>query len=181
MPLPGDSFFHVLRRLGVGSALLFCACGGLTSSEGFKPDYRDQELQGKINGRTWTYVAGNVRRNFFDSAAYDFALTDSVDGDTCSLFLGDSGTVLFTVYRPSLDTGTYSLHFKLNSDWKDNQTVTFFYVDGQGVSQNKIATQGAFHLAEVDSTSGLRVQGKMDVKFDGSNYANGNFTVKYCR
>jgi hypothetical protein len=89
--------------------------------------------------------------------------------------------VLFTVYRPNLDTGTYSLHFKLNSDWKDNQTVTFFYVDGQGVSQNKIATQGAFHLAEVDSTSGLWVQGKMDVKFDGSNYANGNFTVKYCR
>jgi len=43
-----------------------------------------------------------------------------------------------------------------------------------------IATEGAIRITEVDTLVNMQVKGMMDVKFDGANRANGNFTVKYC-
>lgn len=54
------------------------------------------------------------------------------------------------------------------------QTVTLVLYP----STNYICTEGALEIQSID-TSGMTVTGRIDARFDGDNYVNGNFVAAY--
>ena len=73
------------------------------------------------------------------------------------------------------EVGIYKLKLNLNCfTCADNFTVTLFEKDG---SMNFIATDGAVEILTISDT---QVSGRIDARYDGNTFVNGNFTVSIC-
>lgn len=130
----------------------------------------DQNLQGKIGGNAWTFVAGNAEDSYFTEGNLSIDLYPS-ELDTPCGFIWDVDYVMFEIPK---EVGIYELYFDLSSF--DGYTVTLFETEG---TMNNIATEGAVEIISIDETSGT-ITGRMDVRADGDNQVNGNFTITYC-
>jgi len=132
--------------------------------------FKNQDLQGEIEGDNWTYADGYVETTTLEgveSLSVNLMLTQA-DG-ACETFSVEGDQVFFTVPN---EVGVYKLKFDLSTF--SGQTVTLF--DTETVL-NTIATEGAIEILTITDTE---VTGRVDARYDKTNYVNGNFTVSFC-
>lgn len=166
----------------LGLAISFTACkknDDTVTPSGYKVNYKNQPLQGEINGQAWSYVLGEANSYQWTAPEYahSFNITDTTDSDTCYAYSNKRSRIIFSFddLNAILTKVTNKLKFDFTADSK---TVTFVYYES-GSPINNIVTEGAYEILSVDTVTRL-VTGRMDVKIDNDNYMNGNFTLKYC-
>lgn len=161
----------ILLIVSLCSIILFSSCGDDDSGPSYS--FIDQNLQGVIDGISFTSQGGNFEEGFeegkFSVSIYDI----SEEGDICDVFGTESVFVLFSIPE---EVGLYELSFDLSSF--SGQTVTLVNPNGaNGIPQNNIASTGAVEILTVSDTE---ITGRMDARFDGDNNVNGNFTLIFC-
>lgn len=151
--------------------LLISSCGKDDSGPSF--DFKNQNLQGTIDGLPYTYGEGTVELTTIDGEeelSFDLYHSSEDISEACDFFgFGDHVNVFFFI---PAKVGVYQLSFDLSSF--DGQTVTLYNPDG---SVNNIATLGAVEILTITET---QVTGRMDARMDAENSVNGNFTVEFC-
>lgn len=148
--------------------LVLVSCGD--DDDGPSYEFIDQNLQGEINGQTWSFVDGNAEISVFDDTKLSIELGAEELADPCDVF-GLSGlTVFFSIAN---EVGLTELNFTFD---ENGQTVTLYDPDG---SQNFIATAGAVEILTITETE---VTGRIDARYEGEdgNSVNGNFSVTFC-
>ncbi|MEQ8551384.1 MAG: hypothetical protein RIC06_15980 [Cyclobacteriaceae bacterium] len=131
-------------------------------------EFKDQNLQGQIDGIDFNLGDGAV--DSFNGELSFNLYSDQESTAVCELFgFGDFVQVFFAI---PAETGVLELFINFSSG--EGETVTMFNPDG---SLNIIATVGAVDITEITETT---VSGRMDIKYDGSSFLNGNFTVGFC-
>ena len=152
-----------------------------TASTSSKINYMNQDIQGKIGGKTWKYIQGEANTYLFGSADYShfFNILDTADTDSCFSSSNQRSKIIFSYDDANevMKPGSYKLKFDL-SGTTDSKTVTFVVYEN-GSPMNYIASEGGYEIISVDTVKRL-ITGRMDARYDGKNYANGNFTLKYC-
>lgn len=135
-----------------------------------KYNFKDQNLQGKVDGESYEFGDGHFEESQFESDKYSIDLYDASESeDACNLFFSEHVSVFFSIPK---EVGVYKLFFNLSNF--TGQTVTLYNPDG---SQNNIATEGAVEILTVSDT---QITGRMDARMDSDNNVNGNFTVDIC-
>lgn len=160
------SIFYTLL---LSSTALLLSCSD-DDEKGPSYSFKNQDLQGKIEGGSWTYADGYVETTTIEgveSLSVNLMLAQ-VDG-ACRNFSIEGDQVFFTVPN---EVGVYKLKFDLSTF--SGQTVTLF--DTETVL-NTIATEGAIEILTITDTE---VTGRVDARYDKTNYVNGNFTVSFC-
>lgn len=159
------------------------------NNEAYQPNFIDQDLQGQIEGENWTYVDGVVSTSqFTGDTSYTTFLSVSVESQDSALFCSlnnpdNKSYVLFILEHdePILQPVSKTLNFDFTSD--ENFTVTLVsYSDTSNIPFNRIVTQGALEILEVDTAQRI-VTGRMDVRDElegDANNVNGNFSLRYC-
>lgn len=152
----------------VFAALLFVfSCGEDDEKKAYS--FKDQELSGEIAGDSWTYADGYVEEGTFDDEAIlDVSLFLAQDEPACETFGIEGDEVFFMIPNA---VGLYKL--SLNSNF-EGRTVTL--LDREDFT-NIIVTEGAVEILTITSTG---ITGRIDARFDGNNYVNGNFEVSFC-
>lgn len=158
--------------------MLISSCGkdddfGKDDDSGPSYDFKDQNLQGTIDGFPFTYGEGTVELNTRDGEDvlfFDLYNSSEEITDICDFFgFGNEVSVFFTI---PAEVGLYELSLDLSSF--SGQTVTLFNPDG---AVNSIASTGAVEILTITETE---VTGRMDATLDGNNTVNGNFTAVFC-
>lgn len=152
-------------------ACLVVANFGCGDDEGPAYEFKDQNLQGQINGKSWTFVDGNAEVNSFDDTRLSIELGAEALEDPCDFFSISGLRVFFSVKNEVTLT---ELNFSLDDE--GGQTITLFDPEG---NQNIIATAGAIEILTITATE---ITGKMDARYegDGGDGVNGNFSVTFC-
>ena len=150
------------------TAFLF-SCGG--DDENPSPNFKNQNLSGKIANTSWTYGDGyaEIYGTGDDSEIY-IDMFVNVDGEGCDI-IPEGDQVFFSVPNK---VGVYKLKFDLNNP-EASQTITLF--EDEEV-MNSIATEGAIEITAITESS---ISGRIDAKVDAENNVNGNFTVNICQ
>lgn len=160
------SIFYTLL---FSSTALLMSCSD-DDEKGPSYSFKNQDLQGKIEGGSWTYADGYVETTTLEgveSLSVNLMLAQ-VDG-ACRNFSIEGDQVLFTVPNA---VGVYKLNFDLGSF--SGQVVNLFDTE---TTLNTFATKGAIEILTVTDTE---VTGRIDARADKDNYVNGNFTVSFC-
>ncbi|MBL7840746.1 MAG: hypothetical protein JNJ75_11430 [Cyclobacteriaceae bacterium] len=164
------SIFYTLL---FSSTALLLSCSD-DDEKGPSYSFKNQDLQGKIEGGSWTYADGYVETTTLEgveSLSVNLMLTQ-VDG-ACGNFSVEGDEVFFFVPNA---VGLYKLSFDLGSF--DGQVVTLYDDDDGGPDPiNVIATKGAIEILTITDTE---VTGRIDARADKDNFVNGNFTVSFC-
>lgn len=129
-------------------------------------EFKNQDLQGMINGTAWEIASGYAEDSPWEDTDLSIELTNVFYDDPCSEFILDGIQVFFDIPK---EVGVYEL--KLATD---GQTITLYDPDG---SLNTIVVEGA---VEITSISDSEVSGRIDGRSDDDNHVNGNFTVPFC-
>ena len=148
------------------------ACGGDDDDDdgGYIYSFKNQNLQGIINGKSWTFIDGEAEEDFFTAGKISIELGAVELTDPCNSFL-EGLRVFFSVNNT---IGIYELQFDFdNTD--NSQTVTLFDPDDGNL--NIIANQGAIEILTIEVDE---ITGRIDVYFDEETNVNGNFSVTYC-
>ncbi|MBL7833825.1 MAG: hypothetical protein JNK18_07720 [Cyclobacteriaceae bacterium] len=159
----------ILSPLFVLLTCLTLACSD-DDEKGSSYSFKEQDLQGEIEGGRWTYADGYVETTTLEgveSLSVNLMLTQT--SGACETFSIEGDQVFFTVPN---EVGLYKLSFNLGSF--SGQTVTLF--DTETVL-NTIATKGAIEILTITDTE---VTGRIDARADKDNFVNGNFTVSFC-
>ena len=157
----------IRKLLFISSIIIFSSCSK-DEDNGPAYEFLDQDLQGTIDGEAFVFGDGIVSSS--DGELSFDLLSDMETESACEQFgFGDFVSVFFTI--PEAE-GIVELSLNLQSF--EGQTVTMFNPE---TSLNVIATEGAVEITSITETS---VSGKMDVKYDGENFVNGNFTAVFC-
>lgn len=151
------------------------------SSSGYKANYKNQVLQGKINGVDWTFISGKILQDtsFFDMSKtqYSFTFTDTMITDTC--FINAYGRLQLQLEFSDKDPILAVKSHSLNNGYNEFSKSLVFVHFENNLAKFDIAYSGAFEILTVDEVNGI-VTGRMDVRLNENNYVNGNFTLKYC-
>ena len=144
----------ILISFSLCSILVITSCGGDDDS-GPSYDFIDQNLQGTIDGLSFTFGEGTVEETTIEGEqmiSFDLYHASEEFTDVCDFFgFGDEVSVFFFapaevgIYELSLDLSTFS-----------GQTVTLFNPDG---AVNNIASIGAVEILTITDTE---VTGRMD-------------------
>lgn len=147
-----------------------------------EPDYKNQNLQGMINGEPWEFAAGiasiDSKGNSYD---HKFLANDTVAAFPC-------GVVLFRAYLgfgiSGSSSGFYELgEKKLHGQSPGGEAVSFgfFYYDGPSPSNIRLiqANCGTYEIFSIDTANNM-LTGRMDVYKNDQNFVNGNFTLSLC-
>ncbi len=167
---------HSLPFLGLVFILTSISCGD--DDSGSSVDFKDQNLQGTIDGLPYTYGEGFVEQETFndmDQLSFNLFDVNEEFTDVCDIFgFGEEVSVFFNVPNA---TGLYELSFDFSSF--SGQVVTLFNPNGEdGIPQNNIASTGAIEILTISET---QVTGRIDARIDGDNTVNGNFTAVFCQ
>lgn len=149
--------------------LLTLACSD--DDEGPAYEFKDQVIQGQINGKPWSFVEGSAEISPFDDSDLSIELGAEDLEDPCDIF-GSSGLrVFFTITNK---VGLTELNFSFE---EGGQTVTLFDPEG---TLNIIATTGAVEILSISNTE---VSGRIDARYEGDSGdgVNGSFTVPFCK
>ena len=149
------------------------SCGEEDNGPGYK--FIDQDAAGKIDKVNWTYADGYADIETFGTGSdlrvsVDLTIPQTEEG--CDIFIPEGDMVFFSVPN---EVGLYKLKLDLNCfTCADNITVTLFKKDG---FENFIATEGAVEILAISDTE---VSGRIDARYDGNTFVNGNFAVSIC-
>lgn len=162
----------ILPSVFVLLTCLTLACSD-DDEKGNSYSFKDRDLQGEIEGDSWTYADGYVETMTVDgeeSLSVNLMLVQ--ESAACAVF-PEGDQVFFFVPNA---VGLYKLSFDLGSF--DGQVVTLYDDDNGGPNAtNIIATTGAIEILTITDTE---VTGRIDARYDKDNYVNGNFTVSFC-
>lgn len=155
----------VLLILAISGLFIFNSCNK-DEEEGYKYNFIDQELSGKIAGEDWTYKSGGASdNNYFDtSSLYNAKVFDNDTIEPCGYLIGSKSLLFFF----PMETGTYDI---------TDYPVTFF-AEGEE-TENLVTLIGAFEILTID-TAIKQITGRMDAKYDDDNFVNGNFNLTIC-
>lgn len=134
------------------------------------PSYNfiDQPLQGKIEGANWEFASGIAYYDNFQELFWlDFY--NEVDTNQCDFDKPQTDKIFFAF--SNLTPGLTELGIF-------TQSVTFYDNDS---ALNVIGFDGAIEILTVDTLNTMTITGRMDVRESGTNYANGNFSITYCK
>jgi hypothetical protein len=126
--------------------------------------FKDQTAAGEIENVAWVFVEGKAEVNG-EELSIDLML-DQIEAP-CDIFGFPEGDFVFFTVPSSV--GLYKLSFGSNS-----QTATLLESDE---FVNIIISEGAIEILTITETE---VTGRLDLRFDNTNYINGNFTVDLC-
>jgi hypothetical protein len=162
---------HMQNILSVAVIVFFISCNSSDDAvsvevEGFK----DQNLQGSIDGISWQAASGRAKTNSFSGDKYWINIIDKTLADPCSEFNFEGDRVFFSV---PMEVGLYPIEISSNAD--DRQTVTLFK---SSESLNIIATVGA---VEVLTLTDDFMTGRIDAVGGLGSFVNGNFSVPICK
>ena len=160
-----NTFNKVSFLLILLSFVLITSCGD-DEDNGPKYEFKNQSLQGQIEGETWVFSSGIAEVSFFEETDLSFELSSETFEDPCAEFILDGQKLLFDI--PAV-VGVYELSFSENG-----HTVTLYNPD---TNLNSIAVSGAVEILTITETE---VTGRIDARADSETFANGNFTVPYC-
>ena len=145
------------------------SCSGDDNDDAYKYSFKDRDLSGKIAGDNWTYADGRAEESTFDDELMlDVSLILAQDVPACETFGVEGDEVFFFIPR---EIGLYKLSVSL-----DFQGRTVTLLDKEDFT-NYIAGEGAVEILSITETE---VLGRMDVRYDGDNFVNGNFMVSFC-
>ncbi len=150
-------------------------------SGSYTVNYKNQNLQGMINGEAWEYILGESNTSdggYNTDYTHNFNIVDTAQSDSCFILSGERSKVIFSLYDDLkvLSVGKYLLSFDISTF--EGRTVTL--VDWTETTVlNTIATEGEYEIISVDTISQI-ITGRMDAHADNKNFVNGNFTIKYC-
>ena len=148
------------------TALGFCVSCGDDAEEIAPIEFKEQDLQGFINGKDWIYKIGRV---VFDQNRLFMNIYEESSIDICSAF-PSGNLVLFSVPN---SRGYIELKV---GDFNSSQTVALY---DELANENIIATEGAIEILTIDLDNKI-VTGRMDVRTLTGDFMNGNFTLDYC-
>lgn len=149
------------------SLALLISCGG---ESGPSYDFKDQNLQGQVNGKDWSMNSGSASMETQNSNEYIINLSDVIITDPCAILNFDSNQMLFNIpnkiglYELNLDSETGE-GLSVSFIDGDSETITFF-VDG---------------VVELLSITDDQVMGRIDINEGSGNSLNGNFTATLCQ
>ena len=126
----------------------------------------NQNLSGKIGGKSWEFKTGNALRSNADPSKYFLEFYDSLLIDSCK--------TLFGVNK------AFTLDIRLNKgiNTLDNYNRVTLYV--ASTNYNYAIGSGTIEIFSIDTLSNL-MKGKLNIKATDENYLSGNFTLKICK
>lgn len=137
-------------------------------------EFKSQNLQGKIEGKEWRFIAGAAKNHSFgDSTKFSINLYTETDSNICRIF-PDEDRVLFSIPKKE---EIFELNLSFSAT-EDSHTITLFDVEA---TNNLIASEGAVQVVKIDSTSGSpTVELKIDARYNEDNFINGTCKVSIC-
>lgn len=142
-------------------ALFVFSCGDDENEYSFK----NQDLSGKIGGDSWTYEDGFIDEFTFEGKDFlSSNLTLTQDGSVCEVDL--EGNYIY--FGAPKKVGVYKLK-------GGNERI--FLVMNNNHTASFDANKGAIEILSITET---QVTGRIDARFNGNNFVNGNFTVSFC-
>ncbi|MEO9871226.1 hypothetical protein [Ekhidna sp.] len=162
-----------LSFVSLAFSVFLPACGDDDSDSGPSFDFIDQDLQGSIDGISFTSKGGFFDEGF-DEGTISIRLYDvSEEGDICEIFGNES--VSASAILPD-EIGIHELFFDISSF--SGIVVNLVNPNGEdGIPQNNLAFIGAVEILSISET---QITGRMDATLDSDNTVNGNFTVISC-
>ncbi len=129
-------------------------------------DFKDQNLQGKINSQPWQYSSGVARPSFTSEDTLRVGIYNAEFENSCSYAISENG-ISFNVPKTE---GLYIL----NADWDNFQTVTLYHgaVEEFGLS-------GAIEILNIDYEA-KTITGRIDATVNNNTFVNGNFLITLC-
>ena len=152
------------------AAILIMGCKKEDAPQTETPAYefKNQNLQGEIEGSSWTFLEGEVKASAFTNGEYNLFLRSTSDSNACNAFSNpdaDYVTFALTSLEPQLkeiNLGTY------NAVLYDKETEL-----------NVISVRGAIEILTVDTVARF-LTGRAHIYGDEINEVNGNFTINIC-
>ncbi len=137
-------------------------------------EFKNQELQGEIEGKVWRFVSGSARNHAFgDSSEFSINLYAETDSNICR-FSPTEDRVLFSIPK---EEEVFELSLSFTGE-EESYTVTLFDVEA---TNNLIASQGAVQVIRIDSsTSTKSIVLDLDVRYNADNFVNGRCTIPIC-
>ena len=166
-------FSFVAGMMAILAILSFSSCdpgsGGPGDDSSGDTGFIDQNLQGKINGKTYAFVSGEVEESPFNPGSLDFDLYNIPRDDTLP-FGYPFGGYLKVMFNVPAQVGKTSLFWNLSTG--ENETLTLY--DPDAGSYNHIVTEGSIEILTLTDTE---ITGRIWANGDTENTVNGNFTV----
>ncbi|MEO9966057.1 MAG: hypothetical protein ABJF11_09725 [Reichenbachiella sp.] len=158
------------RILFLSLIIINFSCSDDDDDGGPAYEFTNQNLQGQINGKSWSFVEGVAEVSPFDDTKLSIELGAEELESPCDLFALSGLRVFFSIPH---EVALTELNFSLE---EGGQTVTLFDPDG---TLNIIATEGAVEILTITDTE---VTGRIDAREGGGGEdgVNGNFSVTYC-
>ncbi|MGB0404506.1 MAG: hypothetical protein ACPGEG_10450 [Salibacteraceae bacterium] len=141
-----------------------------------KYEFKNQVLQGQIEGEPWVFASGKFKLDtfFVSEGEYKVELYPITDSNMCDYFFNaDTDRVILTV---PLVIGINELNIDLSGN-TDSETITL--LDNETFT-NVISHIGAYEVVRIDTAAG-EMELKIDAQYDDQNFINGNCTISYCR
>lgn len=144
-----------------------------SEEEGITTDYSfiDQVAQGQIEGKSWIYSNGMAIPDTDDEGVSYFIIrlysTTDVVENVCDLTFPDYDRLHFNL--PQV-TKLYNLSLS-----EEGVNVLMFEHE---TKISNVANQGAIEILDITET---QVIGRLDVRYNDTNFINGNFTLEICQ
>ncbi len=148
--------------------LFFFSCGKEDTKE---YEFKDQEAQGKIKGKTFFYQSGSSKISG-DTSEIFIDLYEAELNEPCNLLNQEQRYLNF---RVPMEPGVVNLYFGVS---KTSRVVTFYDLTVDNFFM--LGLKGAVKINSIDSMNGL-VKGEIDAWGDENNYINGYFEAKLCK
>ncbi len=155
--------------LFVFTGLLF-SCGD-KDNETPSLEFKDQTLQGKIEGEEWALVTGKAEISE-STISFDFYKESITDSTMCESFFPSKEDFVFFTMDNTMDVVEFCL-----SGCDDNTQSVTLYEQTEGI--NNIALEGKIQITRIDTVANI-VEGKLVAKSGDDTYVNGNFTTHLC-
>ena len=181
--------FKSLIALAILGLMVFNSCGTDEDIDpSFKVEYKNQDLQGKIDGMEWSYQNGaafsaKTINEFFHTVTIYDTLGDTLTGDSLICLVNPVDSTPRIIFSMNNDSALFQLgetklfHDPLQPALTIN--IKFSFYDADSVKQLVTASEGAYEILKVDTTDNY-IEGRMHVRANDKNWVNGNFRIVYC-
>ena len=129
-------------------------------------DFKNQDLQGKIENIEWEYTSGVARQSYTSDDTLNIGIYNLEFDNPCSYAISEEG-IKFIVPKA---VGLYILGGSVNID----DAVIFYHS-----SIKEYGFGGAIEILNIDSNA-MMIEGRADIRVDNESFVNGNFTINFC-